>query len=87
MDILKSEENLKETIEKIDVVARKKFESTFEKINENFAKLFEMFFEGGTASLVFQAAKIRFQAQIVIHAQPPGKRIKTSECFQRVKNH
>ena len=61
VDILKSEENLKETIEKIDVVAREKFESTFEKINENFSKLFEMFFEGGTASLVFQAAKIRLR--------------------------
>tara|TARA_Y100000589_G_C27027979_1_gene577759 strand:- start:294 stop:980 length:687 start_codon:yes stop_codon:yes gene_type:complete len=74
VDILKSEENLKETIEKIDVVAREKFESTFEKIKENFSKLFEMFFEGGTASLSLSGSEDPLEAQIVIHAQPPGKK-------------
>ena len=74
VDILKSEENLKETIEKIDVVAREKFESTFEKINENFSKLFGMFFEGGTASLSLSGSEDPLEAQIVIHAQPPGKK-------------
>ena len=74
VDILKSEENLKETIEKIDVVAREKFESTFEKINENFSKLFGMFFEGGTASLSLSGSDDPLEAQIVIHAQPPGKK-------------
>ena len=51
IDILKSEDNLKETITKIDIVAREKFESTFDQINTNFSKLFGMFFEGGSASL------------------------------------
>jgi len=74
IDILKSEENLKETIAKIDVVAREKFETTFEKINNNFTKLFGMFFEGGTASLSLSGDEDPLEAQIIIHAQPPGKK-------------
>ena len=74
IDILKSEENLKETIAKIDVVAREKFESTFEEINHNFSKLFAMFFDGGTASLSLSSEEDPLEARIIIHAQPPGKK-------------
>ena len=74
IDILKSEENLKETIAKIDVVAREKFESTFNEININFSKLFGMFFDGGTASLSLSGEEDPLDAQIIIHAQPPGKK-------------
>ena len=74
IDILKSEENLKETITKIDVVAREKFESTFDQINTNFSELFEMFFEGGNASISLDGSDDPLEAQIVIHAQPPGKK-------------
>ena len=74
IDILKSEENLKETIAKIDVVAREKFETTFEEINNNFRKLFGMFFEGGSASLSLSGEEDPLEAQIIIHAQPPGKK-------------
>ena len=74
IDILKSEENLKETISKIDVVAREKFESTFEEINHNFSKLFAMFFDGGAASLSLSGEEDPLEARIVIHAQPPGKK-------------
>jgi Chromosome segregation ATPases len=74
IDILKSEENLKETISKIDVVAREKFESTFDQINTNFSELFEMFFEGGNASISLDGSDDPLEAQIVIHAQPPGKK-------------
>ena len=74
IDILKSEENLKETISKIDVVARGKFESTFEEINHNFSKLFAMFFDGGTASLSLSGEEDPLEARIIIHAQPPGKK-------------
>ena len=74
IDILKSEENLKETISKIDVVAREKFESTFEEINHNFSKLFAMFFDGGSASLSLSGEEDPLEARIIIHAQPPGKK-------------
>ena len=74
IDILKSEENLRETISKIDVVAREKFESTFEEINHNFSKLFAMFFDGGSASLSLSGEEDPLEARIIIHAQPPGKK-------------
>jgi len=74
IDILKSEDNLKETITKIDIVAREKFESTFDQINTNFSKLFGMFFEGGSASLSLDGSDDSLEAQIVIQAQPPGKK-------------
>ena len=74
IDILKSEENLKETITKIDVVARERFESTFDQINTNFSELFGMFFEGGNASISLDGSDDPLEAQIVIHAQPPGKK-------------
>ena len=40
IDLISSEENLRETIEKIDKVARNKFQETFDQIKLNFGKLF-----------------------------------------------
>ena len=41
-DLLASEDNLRETIQQIDKVARKKFQETFDQIKLNFSKLFEL---------------------------------------------
>ncbi|MDP6339656.1 MAG: chromosome segregation protein SMC [Candidatus Marinimicrobia bacterium] len=73
-DLIASEDNLRETIQKIDKVARKKFQETFDQIKLNFGKLFEMFFEGGTASLTLIGDPDPLEADIAIHAQPPGKK-------------
>ena len=43
-DLIESEDNLRETIQKIDRIARKKFQETFKHINENYEKLFNLFF-------------------------------------------
>ena len=42
-DLLESEENLRQTIRKIDKVARKRFQETFELIKSNFETLFNLF--------------------------------------------
>ncbi|MBT5440045.1 MAG: chromosome segregation protein SMC [Candidatus Marinimicrobia bacterium] len=73
IDLTTSEENLRETIQQIDRVARKKFQETFDNIKLNFAKLFGMFFEGGTATLSLIGDPDPLEADISIHAQPPGK--------------
>ena len=73
-DLIASEDNLRETIQKIDRVARKKFQETFDHIKINFGKLFEMFFEGGTATLSLIGDPDPLEADIAIHAQPPGKK-------------
>ena len=73
-DLIESEENLRETIRKIDKVARKRFQETFDMIKTNFGKLFQLFFEGGTASLKLVGDPDPLEADIGIEAQPPGKR-------------
>lgn len=42
-DLVESEENLRETIQKIDRIARKKFQETFKLISKNYEKLFNLF--------------------------------------------
>jgi chromosome segregation protein len=74
VDLITSEDNLRETIQKIDRVARKKFQETFDHIKLNFSNLFSLFFEGGTASLSLIGDPDPLEADIAIHAQPPGKK-------------
>jgi chromosome segregation protein len=76
-DLLEAEENLRETIQKIDRIARKQFQETFDQIKLNFEKLFTLFFEGGQASLSLVGDPDPLEADIAIHAQPPGKRNQT----------
>ena len=73
-DLLASEDNLRETIQQIDKVARKKFQETFDQIKLNFSNLFELIFEGGSASLSLIGDPDPLESDIVIHAQPPGKK-------------
>jgi chromosome segregation protein len=73
-DIIESEENLRETIQRIDKIAREKFLNTFEQINTNFTKLFTLFFEGGEGRLELIGDPDPLEADIAIRVQPPGKR-------------
>ena len=73
-DLIESEENLRETIQKIDRIARKKFQETFKLISKNYEKLFNLFFEGGYGALRLVGDPDPLEADIVIDAQPPGKR-------------
>jgi chromosome segregation protein len=73
-DLIDSEMNLRETIQKIDREARKLFIETFDQIKVNFEKLFSMFFEGGKGSLSLAGDPDPLEADIAIQAQPPGKK-------------
>ena len=73
-DLVSSEKNLRETIVKIDKVARNKFQDTFDQIKLNFGKLFGLIFEGGTASLKLIGDPDPLESDISIMAQPPGKK-------------
>lgn len=77
VDLEQSEENLRETIQEIDKEARKLFMETFDQIKINFEKLFSMFFEGGKGSLTLVGDPDPLEADIAIHAQPPGKKNNT----------
>jgi len=76
-DLIESEENLRESIEKIDRVARKQFRETFDQIKTNFENLFTVFFEGGQGTLDLIGDPDPLEADIAIKAQPPGKRNQT----------
>ena len=73
-DLLEAEENLRETIKKIDKVARKRFQETFDLVRTNFESLFKLFFEGGNSTLKLIGDPDPLEADISIEAQPPGKR-------------
>ena len=76
-DLIESEENLRESIDKIDRVARKQFRETFDQIKANFESLFVIFFEGGQGTLELVGDPDPLEADIAIRAQPPGKRNQT----------
>lgn len=73
-DLIVSEENLQETIHKIDRVARKRFMDTFALIKSNFERMFTIFFEGGNGTLTLTGDPDPLEAGIAIFAQPSGKR-------------
>ena len=71
-DLVESEISLKETIDSLDKEARKLFEATFKEIQLNFSKTYNMFYDGGKASLDLKGDDV-LDAEIVIKATPPGK--------------
>lgn len=78
-DLLNSEKTLKETIAEINQAAEKNFSETFNKIHENFKRLFKTLFgEEGEAELKIDEGKL-LETDIEIIAKPPNKRPITIE--------
>ena len=73
-DLLESEQNLKDAIQKIDSVAKKQFLETFKKIKNNFETMFKVFFSGGKGSIDLENIEDPLNSDVVILAQPPGKK-------------
>ena len=73
-DLIESEKNLREAIDKIDHVAKKQFLQTFNKIKDNFEVMFERFFSGGKGTINLSDIDDPLNSDIIISAQPPGKK-------------
>ena len=73
-DLIESEKNLREAIDKIDDVAKKQFLETFHRIKDNFEIMFERFFSGGKGTIDLSDIDDPLNSEIVIAAQPPGKK-------------
>ncbi len=71
-DLLKAEDNLKETIKVINDTAYERFGKVFSQIRENFIQVFRSFFEGGLSDLRL-AEGDPLEADIVIEANPKGR--------------
>ncbi len=76
-DLLKSEKDLLEIINNMDSVMMDKFESTFNKINKEFSKVFMKLFGGGEASLKLTDPTDLLNTGIELIAIPPGKNMKS----------
>ena len=76
-DLIDAENNLKEAIKKIDMVAQEQFFDTYNQVKENFEKMFTVFFNGGKGSIELSDSSDPLNSDINIFAQPPGKRNNT----------
>jgi len=76
-DLVEAGETLKETIVKINSIARARFTETFSRIRENFQKMFNEFFEGGVCDLELEETEDPLEAGIKITARPPGKNVRS----------
>ncbi len=81
-DLVDSEKDLLKTIEEINVTAQTLFMETFEKIRENFTKIFcSLFNPGDEADLRLEENADPLEAKIEIIAKPKGKRPQSIELL------
>ncbi|MCZ8234335.1 MAG: chromosome segregation protein SMC [Inhella sp.] len=64
---------LEDAIRRIDLETRDLLQSTFERVNEQFGRMFPALFGGGQAKLVMTGGEI-LDAGVQVIAQPPGKK-------------
>ena len=76
-DVEKAKNELIGIIDEITAHMREIFAREFEVINESFGRIFKELFGGGRASLILDDPDDVLNCGIEIHAQPPGKSLKT----------
>ena len=75
-DLLKSKEQLKKVIDRIQRICSRRFKDTFWAVNERFKKVFPILFGGGEARLILiENEEEAFDPGIDIVSQPPGKKM------------
>ncbi len=74
-DLVNAKESLLETIQEVEATANQHFLNTFDKVRENFQKVFKaLFTEEDTADLVLDSPECVAETGIDIIAKPKGKR-------------
>lgn len=76
-DLVNSKAQLVDMIKKINNTTTELFQSTFEKVNNNFKETFTRLFGGGSAKLVMLDEEDVLETGIEIIARPPGKKLQT----------
>ena len=72
-DLTEAMSTLESAIRQIDRESRELLQQTFDRVNENFGKLFPTLFGGGRAKLLLTGDEI-LDSGVQVIAQPPGKR-------------
>ncbi len=75
-DVVKSKNELEKLIDELTENMKVIFSDSFNKINDNFKKIFVELFEGGKAELVLSNPENILESGIEIKVAPPGKVIK-----------
>jgi len=73
-DLIKAEDNLKETIKVINDTAYERFGKVFSQIRENFIQVFKSFFPDGFVDLRLDEGD-PLECDIIIEANPKGKKL------------
>jgi len=76
-DLVSASGKLKETITRINRIARSRFMETFNRIRTNFQTMFQEFFDGGSCDLKLEENIDPLEGAIMITARPPGKKVRT----------
>lgn len=70
-------DNLLEIIADLDNTMKERFEETFNKVNEEFGRVFKKLFRGGKAELILTDKEDMLTTGVDILALPPGKNLKS----------
>ncbi|MGE5137970.1 MAG: chromosome segregation SMC family protein, partial [Rudaea sp.] len=73
-DLVKAVERLHQAITELDAMMQDRFKQTFDAINVEFKRYFNLLFGGGTARLELTEPDNLIETGIEIIARPPGKR-------------
>ena len=76
-DLVSAEDQLMETIHKLNTTARKEFMNAFSKIRENFKKVFGEFFENGEGDLLLVESRDPLEANIDFTITHKGRQLNT----------
>lgn len=76
-DLQNAEDTLLNIMNEMDEVMKEEFKITFDKIREEFQKVFKELFKGGTADLKLTEPDDLLNTGVDIVAQPPGKKLTT----------
>ena len=76
-DLQKTRRSLDGTISKLEIEMKENFVTTFQQINESFARVFVELFGGGSARIELQDPENPLECGIDIILKPPGKSVKS----------
>ena len=74
-DLVQAISKLRQGIQSLNREGRERILEAFEKVNENFSRLFQHLFTGGEAHLKLTDSDDPLEAGLEIMARPPGKRL------------
>ncbi|MBR3302316.1 MAG: chromosome segregation protein SMC [Firmicutes bacterium] len=74
-DAQRAMDELRDVINEMDTIIRKRFKESFDSIVVNFEQVFTELFKGGHAALTMTDPEHPLESAIEIEAQPPGKKL------------